>query len=111
MPVLDVSGPPSPSELDNVVIHCEVPANPIPEITWLKSSANEVTRILNSSRISIENTVTEMRIVSTLQITRVTAADSGVYVCQADNGLTASPVRKEWIMNITGKYLIVLATQ
>ena len=108
IPTSTISSDSSPSELEDIAILCTVRANPSPEITWLKSSPNEVTRILTSSRISFQSRVTPERSVeSTLQITRVTAADSGTYVCQVDNDLTTSPVGAEWTLNVTSKTIII----
>ena len=96
-----IDGPESPSELDGVLIECTIRANPSAEITWLlvKESSTETARILSGPRISI----TEMdQATNILQIARATAADNGVYVCEADNGI-GSPGTGVWEVGITSE--------
>lgn len=103
---LMISGTTSTEEAGDIVIQCSVQAKPQPEITWLRTSvsSSEVSRILTSSRISItserlEETGTS---ISTLQISMVTIADSGRYLCEINNELL-TPVVAEWAVNVTGK--------
>ena len=104
-----ISGNTSAEEAGEITIQCSVQAKPQPKFTWLKTSLslNEVSRVLTSPRITItsersEETATS---VSTLQISMVTVADSGKYLCEVNNELpTASPVSAEWAVNVTDKF-------
>ncbi len=93
-----ITGPESPSELDNISIECSIRANPRAEITWLlvKVSLTEAARILSGPRISI---IENDQATNILQIAKVTAADNGVYVCEADNGI-GSPGTGMWDLRI-----------
>ncbi len=100
---MTVTGLESPLEQDNVSIQCNVRANPRAKVTWLllKEIPIEITRIISGTRVSITDTSQAMSI---LQITKATAADTGVYVCVADNGI-GSPSIGQRSVTITGEFL------
>ena len=84
------------TELQRVVLSCQVSAHPTPVIRWLKrTSAEQIQVLTNSSRVLV-GVVQEETIMfshrSTIVIQNTQSSDSGEYMCVAENIATVSPI-------------------
>ena len=88
-----MSGPNIIDEGDTLQLVCEVLANPLPEIVWLKRNDGTVIVIQdNSARlsISVSYSLREAEYTSTLTLNTTIPSDGGEYVCEASNSVAPS---------------------
>lgn len=99
------------NERDPFQLVCEVTANPIPEVVWLRRSEGKVTNVLDtSSRVSIGTQYRSMEALSmnTLAVSRAVPSDGGEYVCEASNTIMpARTIVATKMLQITGSFVIL----
>ena len=98
----------TPERLDTVTIECNATANPPANLTWIMRTIEGIQTLLTSSpRISITHQLTNApngpTSRSTLTISNVEAVDNGVYICEANNGLSSPSVSANFPICVIGK--------
>ena len=95
------------NEHDLFQLECQVRANPIPVVVWLKSREGKVmTNLDTSTRISISapKNFKEAIYISTLTISRAVPNDRGEYVCEASNSVVSdTTIIATFMLEITGE--------
>jgi hypothetical protein len=102
----------TPERLDTVIIECNVTATPPANLTWVIRTPEGIQTLLNASpRISITHQLTNApngpTSRSTLIFSNVEAADNGVYICEANNGLSSPSVSANFTICVIGKAIII----
>ena len=103
----------TPERLDTVTIECNVTANPPANPTWIMRTIEGIQTLLTSSpRISITHQLTNApngpTSRSTLTISNVEASDNGVYICEANNGLSSPSVSANFTICVIGMTIITI---
>ena len=112
-----ITGGGTVNESAAVTITCEATGFPAPRIIWLKRNGTELTNLnlfiqIPGSRISITNSIPtkwescELLSSSNLTIDSVTVEDSGMYICEVENGLPSNQMNSTNI-SVIGKYFMI----
>ena len=74
---------------DVVVLTCQADGEPLPDIVWIKESADETITEFNETtgNITIEVTINGLNKTSTLRIQPTSALDAANYSCRAQNNV------------------------
>lgn len=100
-------------EFENLYLQCTATGLPRPTVYWLKRSRTEFNvLIISSNRITVSYTDVEMDSTSTelphtianLTVVNVTTADSGEYICEANNGIPGGRAIDNFVFTVTGKW-------
>ena len=103
------------NESATVTITCEATGLPAPRIIWLKKNGTELTNLnffIQTPSLRISNSIPtewescELLSSSNLTIDSVTVEDSGMYVCEVENGLPPNQMNSTNI-SVIGKYFMV----
>ena len=84
---------------DMVVLTCQADGEPVPDIVWIKESADETvtefnaTTVTSTGNITIEENIDGLNKTSTLRIQPTSALDTANYTCIAQNNVGRLPSR------------------
>ena len=99
----------TPSELDTLIIECNVTANPPANITWLIRTTDGIRNVLCTSRRSIShhykpNGSNGPVSQSILTVRDVVQTDSGQYICEGISDVFIEAASINFSVSVTGEF-------